>query len=53
MDHPTVLVVCFCLHVYSDQLKPGNDLILYDFCITFFVCYVSDEVVSFSDSIPV
>jgi len=54
MYHPTALIIllCFCLHVYSDQLKPGNDI---SFCmilaLVFFVCYVSDEVVSFGDSI--
>jgi len=53
MYHPTVLMKlqCFCLHVYSDQLKPGNGI---SFCmvLAFFFCYVSDKVVSFIDSIP-
>jgi len=37
-------------NIYSDQLKPiHNDI---SFCmILAFVCYVSNEVVSFSDSI--
>jgi len=53
MYHPTVLInlQCLCLHVYTDQLKPGMGIsfcmiLALVFCFVFF-CYVSDEVVKF------
>jgi len=54
MYHPTVLIrLCFRLH-NLDQPKPGNGI---SFCmilvLSFFVCYVIDKVVSFSDDIPI